>query len=438
MRRGIVALLAGVGLAFTLANTALAEELTIFWAEWDPANYLQELVNEYDQGDRRQGHGRDHAVDGLPDQDLPRVRRQGRRLRHGRRQFAVAGRGSTQRPLCRPDRFLQEAQSRQGDGPRHGYSLRRISRTQRQILGDPAGGRRQSAGPIARTGSRTPRKRQPSRPSTATNWVCPRTRSSCATSPSSSTGPTRSATASRSTPTTPTTRWRWASSRRSSATAANSATMPRTRSTASSTRSRPSTGSRPTSELYKFTPPGWGKAFFLEDNQAITEGLAAMSMNFFAFFPALANPATNPNASQHRILCQSGRTDRRAFRRSGRPGHLDRVLLEETRCRDEIPGVVHQGHDPEEMGRAWRLHLRRLSEIAGVPQCNALQRSLLSVDADGEGFLGYTGIRRTPGPAQSALYPYIVGGKGTAKEALDGVEADWTKTFNKYKRYSQK
>jgi multiple sugar transport system substrate-binding protein len=46
-------------------------------------------------------------------------------------------------------------------------------------------------------------------------------------------------------------------------------------------------------ELYKFTPPGWGKVFFMEDNQAITEGLAAMSMNFFAFFPALTNPATS-------------------------------------------------------------------------------------------------------------------------------------------------
>src|SRR6478672_10064705 len=49
-------------------------------------------------------------------------------------------------------------------------------------------------------------------------------------------------------------------------------------------------------DLYRFTPPGWGKVFFLEDNQAITEGLAAMSMNYFAFFPALANPATNPHA----------------------------------------------------------------------------------------------------------------------------------------------
>ena len=33
-----------------------------------------------------------------------------------------------------------------------------------------------------------------------------------------------------------------------------------------------------------------------EDNQAITENLAAMSMNFFAFFPSLINEASNPNA----------------------------------------------------------------------------------------------------------------------------------------------
>ena len=49
-------------------------------------------------------------------------------------------------------------------------------------------------------------------------------------------------------------------------------------------------------ELYQFTPPNWGKTFFQEDNQAITEGLVAMSMNYFAFFPALANPAINPHA----------------------------------------------------------------------------------------------------------------------------------------------
>jgi len=49
-------------------------------------------------------------------------------------------------------------------------------------------------------------------------------------------------------------------------------------------------------ELYKFAPPGWAKTFYVEDNQAITEGLAAMSMNFFAFLPSLLNEQTNPHA----------------------------------------------------------------------------------------------------------------------------------------------
>ena len=31
----------------TASGPAAATELTILWAEWDPANYLQELVNEY-------------------------------------------------------------------------------------------------------------------------------------------------------------------------------------------------------------------------------------------------------------------------------------------------------------------------------------------------------------------------------------------------------
>ena len=47
MRKTITGLLAG--LSMTLAggisiHAASAEELTIFWAEWDPANYLQELA----------------------------------------------------------------------------------------------------------------------------------------------------------------------------------------------------------------------------------------------------------------------------------------------------------------------------------------------------------------------------------------------------------
>ena len=49
MRKSIAGLLAGIGLMIMGGTSAQAQELTIFWAEWDPANYLQELVNEYEK-----------------------------------------------------------------------------------------------------------------------------------------------------------------------------------------------------------------------------------------------------------------------------------------------------------------------------------------------------------------------------------------------------
>jgi len=46
-------------------------------------------------------------------------------------------------------------------------------------------------------------------------------------------------------------------------------------------------------ELYTFAPPGTNDAFFQEMNDALVNGQAAMIMNYFAFFPAL-NSDANP------------------------------------------------------------------------------------------------------------------------------------------------
>src|SRR5512134_3941099 len=51
-------------------------------------------------------------------------------------------------------------------------------------------------------------------------------------------------------------------------------------------------------ELYQFAPPGTSNAFFAEMNDAFISGQVAMIMNYFAFFPALANPGVNPHADQ--------------------------------------------------------------------------------------------------------------------------------------------
>jgi len=50
-------------------------------------------------------------------------------------------------------------------------------------------------------------------------------------------------------------------------------------------------------DLYQCcAPPGSGNLFFPEVNNYFIGGQVAMGMNYFAFFPALANPATNPYA----------------------------------------------------------------------------------------------------------------------------------------------
>ncbi|TIU62196.1 MAG: carbohydrate ABC transporter substrate-binding protein, partial [Mesorhizobium sp.] len=49
MRKIVTSVIAGIGLVLACGTSSYAQdkELTIFWAEWDPANYLQELVNDY-------------------------------------------------------------------------------------------------------------------------------------------------------------------------------------------------------------------------------------------------------------------------------------------------------------------------------------------------------------------------------------------------------
>lgn len=49
-------------------------------------------------------------------------------------------------------------------------------------------------------------------------------------------------------------------------------------------------------ELFKFVPPAFNDAFFVKANDAFTAGIVPMTCNFFAFLPALANKATSPYA----------------------------------------------------------------------------------------------------------------------------------------------
>ena len=56
--------------------------------------------------------------------------------------------------------------------------------------------------------------------------------------------------------------------------------------------------------LYQFNPPGSSNDFYAETNNHFIAGEVAMAMNYFAFFPALSNPGTNPHAANTGFFVQ--------------------------------------------------------------------------------------------------------------------------------------
>ncbi len=188
-------------------------------------------------------------------------------------------------------------------------------------------------------------------------------------------------------------------------------------------------------ELYGFTPPGWSKAFFVENNQAITEGLVAMSMNYFAFFPALLNDATNPHAAHTGFFANPAGPDGDRYAALGGQGI----------------SVVSYSENQEESMKFLEWFIKdetqkRWAELGGytasakvlespefrnaTPYNEAFYQTMFIV----KDFWAVPEFAELLGQMNTRLYPHIVGGEGTAKEVLDALAADWTATFAKYGR----
>ena len=189
-------------------------------------------------------------------------------------------------------------------------------------------------------------------------------------------------------------------------------------------------------ELYKFTPPGWGKVFFLEDNQAITEGLAAMSMNFFAFFPALANPATNKNAKGTGFFANPAGPGGKRFAALGGQGisivayskkQPEAMKFLEWFIRDDVQQKW------ADLG-GYTCHAKVLSSEKfrkATPYNEAFYQTMFMV----KDFWATPEYAELLEQMNKRLHPFVVSGKGTAEEALNGLADDWDATFKKYKRY---
>ena len=189
-------------------------------------------------------------------------------------------------------------------------------------------------------------------------------------------------------------------------------------------------------QLYKFTPPGWGKTFFVEDNQAITGGLAAMSMNFFAFFPPLVNKATNPYADVTGFFANPAGPDGKRFAALGGQGIS---VISYSKNKDEAMKFL-EWFIKDETQKKWA-ELGGYTCSQAVLKSEAFQKATPYNKAFYDTMFMVKDFWATPEYAEvldqlnQNIYPFVVGGKGTAQEALDKTAADWKATFTKYNRY---
>ena len=188
-------------------------------------------------------------------------------------------------------------------------------------------------------------------------------------------------------------------------------------------------------ELYKFTPPNWGKVFFLENNQAITEGLAAMSMNYFAFFPALANKAANPYADVTGYFANPAGPGGKQHAALGGQGMS---IVSYSKKQDEAKKFLEwfirddvQKKWAELGGYTCNAKVLESAEFRqATPYNEAFYQSMFMV----KDFWAVPEYAELLTQINNRIYPFIVGGEGSAKDALDGLAQDWTATFKKYGR----
>ena len=188
-------------------------------------------------------------------------------------------------------------------------------------------------------------------------------------------------------------------------------------------------------ELYKFTPPNWGKTFFLENNQAITEGLAAMSMNYFAFFPALANKAANPYAEVTGYFANPAGPGGKQHAALGGQG----MSIVSYSTKQEEAYKFLEWFVREDVQKKWaelggytcNAKVLESSEFRkATPYNEAFYQSMFMV----KDFWAVPEYAELLTQINNRIYPFVVGGEGSAKDALDGLAQDWTATFKKYGR----
>ncbi len=190
-------------------------------------------------------------------------------------------------------------------------------------------------------------------------------------------------------------------------------------------------------ELYRFVPPGFGDAFYVATNDAFISGIVPMSTNFFAFLPALANPETNPFAGDTGYFTcppQEGVDGvvRQSAALGGQAGSVVSYISEEKKnaafawlewfAREETQAEWAQ------LPGSFTCHEAVLNsdEFLNAAPYNPNMKESFELFQDWWAVPQYDEMLRTFSEVVGA---YVISGTGTAEDALQEVTDIWTEIF---------
>ena len=188
--------------------------------------------------------------------------------------------------------------------------------------------------------------------------------------------------------------------------------------------------------LFDSGPPGNTNSFFPEMNDYFINGQAVFAMNYFAFLPALSNEGTDPNYfDKVGFFSNPPGPYGQQFASLGGQGTSINAYISDERKQAAYDFIQWFGQD--DIQQKW-------AEVGGYT-CNKkalASDAFLSSQPYNAAFAETMGMVKDfynipeyglllPS-AQSALSNYVVGGQGTAQEALDSIATEHEKVFKEY------
>jgi multiple sugar transport system substrate-binding protein len=174
-------------------------------------------------------------------------------------------------------------------------------------------------------------------------------------------------------------------------------------------------------ELYSFAPPGTNDAFFQEMNDVYMNGQAAMIMNYFAFFPVLASDQNPYAESTGYFSMPAGPSGERYAALGGQGISINNYIADD---RKDASFAFIEWFAQEDVQRRWaelggytcNIAVLESPEFLEIAPFNAAFAETMTFVKD---FFNIPEFGRLLEPAQRNLATYVVAGEGDAQTALD-------------------